>query len=168
VSVNAAASRPIQTMGTPFSGVSGTGVALDIGVFLNEERKQMSNACSKGALFGLGCGDNFDLSRDGANLWLSGIQNEAKKDVYFYTTMWKKTLNPLRYCNLASNLVLSWPNDGMAEVENCFLAGGKKMWGKTAKRKFTLNSGNPVENPFEGECHTGERKRVFAVVCLFV
>ncbi len=51
--VSSPTSRPVQTVGTPFLGVSGTGVTLDIG-----------------ALFGLGCGDNFDLSRDGANLWM--------------------------------------------------------------------------------------------------
>jgi pimeloyl-ACP methyl ester carboxylesterase len=116
--------RPIQSMGTPWGGVSGTGAALDIG-----------------ALFGVGCGDNFDLSTDGANLWQAGLQVAAKKDVWYYTTMWKKTFLHPRYCNLATNLVLDWPNDGMAE-----------------QVRAQLPEGHAVENPFEGECHTTDMK----------
>jgi hypothetical protein len=120
VSPSATASRPVQSMATPYSGVSGTGAALDLG-----------------ALFGLGCGDNFDLSRDGANLWQAGIQQAAKKDVYYYTTMWKKTFVHPRYCNLATNLVLSWPNDGMAELENSQV--NKQQTKKIVSNLLSLN-----------------------------
>jgi hypothetical protein len=50
---SAIGSRPVQSMGSPYLGVSGAGAALDLG-----------------ALFGVGCGENFDLTTDGANLWL--------------------------------------------------------------------------------------------------
>merc|ERR1711916_254306 len=90
--------------------------------------------------FGVGCGENFDLTPDGSSLWLAGIQPAAAQDVYFYTTKWKDE-GLIKYCNLASNLVLSFPNDGTAEFKMCQLPGG-----------------HPQQNPYEGECHTSNMK----------
>jgi hypothetical protein len=112
--------RPVQSVGSPYLGVTGAGAALDLG-----------------SLFGVGCGENFDLTIDGANLWLAGISAAARANVFFYTTIWKDS-GFIKYCNLASNLVLTWPNDGTAEYEMCQLPGA-----------------NPVgDNPTRGECHT--------------
>lgn len=121
--VAATGTRPVQSMGSPYLGVSGAGAALDLG-----------------ALFGLGCGDNFDLTLDGANLWHAGLESTSKSDVYFYTTIYKKTFLHPRYCNLATNLALNWPNDGVAEYDQCLLPGGVH-----------------VEN-YEGECHSVNMK----------
>ncbi len=57
------------------------------------------------------------------------------------------TLNPLRYCSLAANLVISWPNDGLGSLADGLLVGG-----------------NAVEYPFEGECHTDGKEEIFFFV----
>ena len=116
-------SRAVQSVGSPYLGVTGAGAALDLG-----------------SLFGIGCGDNFDLTRDGATLWLAGISEASRSNVFYYTTKWKDS-GLIKYCNLASNLVLTWPNDGTAEFEMCQLPGA-----------------NPVQNPYDGECHTPNMK----------
>ena len=110
--------RKIQTIGTPYHGSSGAGSSADTI-----------------KIFGYGCGASFDLSVDGAALWESGIQTEARKDVFFYRTQWAES-GLLKYCNLACNAVLKWPNDGMAENEYGVLEGGHDM------------------GLFKGECHT--------------
>jgi pimeloyl-ACP methyl ester carboxylesterase len=115
--------RPIQSMGTPYLGVSGAGAALDLG-----------------ALFGLGCGNNFDLTLDGANLWKAALEEENVQNTYYYTTVYKYTFLHPRYCSLATNLVLKWPNDGTAEYDQCLLEGA-----------------NHVSNT-EGECHSVNMK----------
>merc|ERR1711991_995699 len=115
-----AATRPVQSMGSPYLGVSGAGAALDLG-----------------SLLGVGCGENFDLTTDGSNLWLAGIQPAARKDVYFYTTKWKDS-GLVKYCNLAVNLVLSWPNDGTAEFDQC-----------------QLPDAHPQQNPYLGVSGAG-------------
>lgn len=119
-----AAHRPVQSMGTPYLGVSGAGAALDLG-----------------ALFGLGCGNNFDLTLDGANLWLAGLEDESTRDTYYYTTVYKYTFLHPRYCSLATNLVLQWPNDGTAEYDQCLLQRGATHVSNT-----------------EGECHSVNMK----------
>lgn len=75
--------RKIQSIGTPYQGsyrrkfteISGCTAA--------------GSAANLGSAFGVGCGDNFDLSLDGAVLWLSGISSDAKANVYYYTTTYK-------------------------------------------------------------------------------
>jgi len=123
VTDGATATRPVQSMGSPYHGVSGAGAALDLG-----------------ALFGVGCGENFDLTTDGANLWQSGLESTSVAETFFYTTVYKYTFLHPRYCNLASNLVLKWPNDGTAEYEQCLLPGATH-----------------VDNT-EGECHSVDMK----------
>jgi pimeloyl-ACP methyl ester carboxylesterase len=123
VTATAAAGRAVQSMGTPYHGVSGAGLALDLG-----------------DLFGVGCGENFDLTVDGANLWKSGLESSSIAATYYYTTVYKYTFLHPRYCNLAANLVLKWPNDGVAEYDQSVLPGA-----------------NHVDN-FEGECHSPNMK----------
>merc|ERR1712000_64702 len=82
---------------------------------------------------------NFDLSHEGAALWNAGIEETTRGDVWSYLTMWKDT-GLVKYCNLATNLVLKWPNDGVSEVEYGPLDGAHNL-GIT-----------------QGECHTVDMK----------
>ena len=58
-------------------------------------------------MFSIGCGSCYDLTHDGANLWLNGITPQAADDVHFYTTQYKDG-GLVNYCNLAANLLLKW------------------------------------------------------------
>jgi len=99
-------SRLIQTVGTPFNGNSVAGTAADLG-----------------KIFGVSCGANFDLSKDGAVLWLSSISSATKKKAYYYTT----TVPAFPYCSLATALLLINPNDGVCELEKAQLTGANSM-----------------------------------------
>jgi len=116
VSANTAP-RSIQSVGTPYQGNSGAGAGADLI-----------------KTFGIGCGANPSLTKDGAKLWLSGITTEARKEVYYYTTQYEPGL--FKYCQAGVGLVLSAPNDGTAEKELSQLPGANNM-GHT-----------------EGQCHT--------------
>jgi hypothetical protein len=70
---NAEGGRLIQTVGSPYRGSKAAGFAATLG-----------------SIFGVGCGSNNDLSRDGAVIWLSGISMENRKDVYYHTTTYKQ------------------------------------------------------------------------------
>lgn len=102
--------RRIQTLGSPFLGCSAAGSAANLG-----------------KAFGVGCGTNFDLSKDGSAQWAVGISAAALDDVYFYTTTYKTGQLFGDYCNIAINLVIGWPNDGTAEFEYTQLPGANNM-----------------------------------------
>ncbi len=40
----------------------------------------------------VGCGQNFDLTVDGANLWQAGLDSSAVAATYYYTTVYKVAL----------------------------------------------------------------------------
>jgi len=80
-----------------------------------------------GAVFGVGCGSNNDLSVDGARNWLSGISMEARKQVYYYTTTYKTGTFFGDYCSLPMNVFLKWPNDGTTEIAYASLPGGNEL-----------------------------------------
>ena len=61
--------------------------------------------------------------------------DETRKDVYFYATQWEDA-GLIKYCKLAVNVVLKWPNDGVTEVDYAPLEGGTFV------------------DLTEGECHT--------------
>jgi len=116
--------RLIQSVGTPYQGCTAAGSAANLG-----------------KAFGVGCGENFDLSRDGAKLWLSGISADTKKEVYFYTTTYKQGNLFGDYCNMAINFILEWPNDGTSELQFGTLSGGNNMgnkqgWCHTTNMKY--------------------------------
>jgi len=102
--------RKIQSIGTPYQGCSAAGCIANLG-----------------SVFGVGCGDNFDLSLDGASLWLSGISTSAQNEVYYYTTTYKQGNFFGDYCSLPMNLILEWPNDGTCELDYSTLDGGNSM-----------------------------------------
>jgi len=105
--------RVLQSLCTPYQGNTGAGSAAIIG-----------------KVFGIGCGTNYDLSKDGAPLWLNGISTDSRKDVYFYITQFGDSP---KYCNQAANMFLKKPNDGTAEVEFATLPGGNNQGSTSAQ-----------------------------------
>ncbi len=112
-------SRLIQSVGTPYQGTSLAG-----------------NLALLGQIFGVGCGSNWDLTYDGARLWLSGIPWWARNRVYYATTSFEDKWWRYDYCNMASDVVLDDPDDGTTERWAGQLSGGHNMGHK------------------EGWCHT--------------
>src|SRR5690606_35187490 len=96
---NATGARLIQSVGTPYQGTNLAGVLASLG-----------------SLFGVGCGTNSNLTYSGASSWLAGIPNSARGKVNYYTTAFRTTnWYTNDYCNFASDLVLSDPEDGTVE-----------------------------------------------------
>lgn len=96
---------PIQSVGTPYQGTAVAGTLASLG-----------------RLFGVGCGYNADLTYSGAQSWLSNIPSWARSQVYYYTTSFSGF-----FCTLASEFVLSDPNDGVTEMSMGQLVGGNNM-----------------------------------------
>jgi len=107
------AGKPIQSIGTPYNGNTAAGSAANLG-----------------EIFGVGCGTNTDLSRDGAVNWLSGISSAARSKVSFYTTTYKQGTLFGDWCSLPMNLILQWPNDGVTELTYAPLSGAVNMGNK--------------------------------------
>lgn len=117
---NAGAGRLMQSVGTPYQGTNLAGVLAALG-----------------GIFGVGCGSNDNLTYSGAASWLSGIPSWARSKVNYYTTAFKSTnwwTND--YCNFASDLVLSDPEDG------------------TVERSYGQLSGAVNRGHTSGQCHT--------------
>jgi pimeloyl-ACP methyl ester carboxylesterase len=91
--------RKIQSVVTPYMGTSAAGSAAGLGSAL-----------------GVGCGKNYDLSRDGAPLWAAGIPTATRQELYFYYVQYGDNGFNTRFCNNAMNMVLEKPNDGTTEV----------------------------------------------------
>nr|WP_306673759.1 choice-of-anchor X domain-containing protein [Tahibacter caeni] len=117
---NATGSRLIQSVGTPYKGTNLAGILATLGSW-----------------FGVGCGTNDNLSYSGASAWLAGIPTSSRAKVNYYTTSFRTTnwwTND--YCQIATDLVLSDPEDGTTEQTNGQLSGG-------------VNRGHTT-----GQCHT--------------
>jgi hypothetical protein len=112
--------RLIQSVGAPYQGCSLAGFIAGIG-----------------KMFGYGCGAQYDLTPEGASLWLSMVPPKARESVYYYTTESSKN-GIFDSCVTAANLVLHEPNDG------------------TCEEKYSkLDGGNFINNKV-GWCHTGD------------
>ncbi|MCQ4167330.1 choice-of-anchor X domain-containing protein [Tahibacter harae] len=117
---NATGARLIQSVGTPYKGTNLAGILATLGSW-----------------FGVGCGTNDNLSYNGAAAWLAGIPTSSRAKVNYYTTAFRTTnwwTND--YCQIATDLVLSDPEDGTTEQSNGQLSGG-------------VNRGHTT-----GQCHT--------------
>lgn len=90
--------RMIQSVGTPYQGTPLAG-----------------NVAVLGQIFGVGCGANTDLSTSGASAWLSGIPSWARSKVTYYTTSFTDVWWKYDYCQIASDVLLSDPDDGTTE-----------------------------------------------------
>jgi hypothetical protein len=116
----ASGNRLMQSVGTPYRGTNLAGILAALGNW-----------------FGAGCGTNDNLTYSGASAWLSGIPSWARAKANYYTTSFRLTnwwTND--YCNFATDLVLSDPEDGTTEQVNGQLSGG-------------VNRGHVT-----GQCHT--------------
>jgi len=126
--------RLIQSVGAPYLGCSAAGSLASIG-----------------KLFGIGCGQNTDLTKDGSLLWLSGITATSKKEAFYYTTTYLRNQFFGDYCNLPINLILGWPNDGTAELSLSLLdgannLGNKEQWCHTPNMKYTPQCEDQARN----------------------
>jgi len=108
--------RLVQTIGTPYNGVSGEGTGAK---FIRT--------------FGMGCGANYDLTRDGAKLWLAGITDHTLADVHYFTSTYAIGKLFGDHCSRPANLVLDWPNDGTTELNSGQLEPPATNHGNTQK-----------------------------------
>jgi hypothetical protein len=116
---NAVGNRLIQSVGTPYQGTNIAGILAALGNW-----------------FGVGCGSNSNLTYSGAASWLAGIPNWARGKVNYYTTSFATAWWRYDYCHMATDLVLSDPEDGTVERVYAQLSGG-------------VNRGHTT-----GQCHT--------------
>lgn len=110
---NATDGRLVQSVASPYQGNTAAGSTANLG-----------------NIFGIGCGSNTDLSRDGAVNWLQGISSETRKHVHFYTATYEQGRFFGDWCSLPMNLVLQWPNDGVTELVYAPLPGAVNMGNK--------------------------------------
>jgi hypothetical protein len=111
--------RLIQSVGSPYQGTNIAGILA-----------------SMGSWFGVGCGSNSDLTFSGAASWLAGIPSSTRAKVNYYTTSFTDHAWTYDYCNIATDLVLDDPDDGVTEKAMNQLSGG-------------VNRGHVT-----GQCHT--------------
>jgi len=113
----------LQSLGTPFQGNTAAG-----------------SSASLGELFGIGCGSNTDLSRDGAVNWLSGISGASRSKLQFYSTTYELGKFFGDWCSLPMNIILQWPNDGVTELSYAPLPGAADK-GNTQKWCHSVDMG---------------------------
>jgi len=120
----------IQTVGTPWlgSGLSG-------------------NLAELGRSIGIGCGNNKDLTYDGAKNWMTTIPKASRQEVKYYTTQYADW----SWCNIAINAALTWPNDGTTETKYATLADGvngghKKSWCHTSDMSYPPQTSDSSRN----------------------
>ena len=106
--------RLIQTVGTPYQGTPLAG-----------------NLSLLGQIFGAGCGTNNNLTYSGAASWLSGIPSWARAKVHYSTTSFTDVWYRYDYCNVATDLFLSDPDDGVVERAYAQLSGANNRGHKT-------------------------------------
>lgn len=111
---SAGAGRLIQSVGTPYQGTALAG-----------------NLAALGSVFGAGCGTNNDLTYSGAAAWLAGIPSWARAKVHYSTTSFTDVWYRYDYCNVATDLFLSDPDDGVVERAYAQLSGANNRGHKT-------------------------------------
>jgi hypothetical protein len=126
--------RRIQSVGTPYQGTNLAG-----------------NLANLGQVFGLGCGPNTDLTRDGAVNWLSKIPMDARKDIWYYTTQYEDSWWLSAACVTGANFVLATPNDGTTakkygQLEGANNGGHKKGWCHTNGMSYGAQCTDPDRN----------------------
>jgi len=125
---NASGARRMQSVGTPYQGTNLSGVLAALG-----------------GIFGVGCGTNSNMTYSGAASWLAGVPSSARGQVNYYTTAFKTTnwwTND--FCNFASDLVLSDPEDGTVERTYGQLPGGVNR-GHTSGQCHTAGMRDPAQ-----------------------
>ena len=110
----ATGARLIQSVGTPYQGTALAG-----------------NAAVLGSVFGIGCGTNTNLTYSGAASWLAGIPTTRRAKVNYYTTSFTDRSWVYDYCNMATDVLLSDPEDGTTEKAYGQLSGAVNQGHKT-------------------------------------
>ncbi len=85
-----------------------------------------------------------------------------------FTTLPQHTFLHPRYCNLAANLVLKWPNDGIAELDQSTLPGAVHVENfDGSARSFGHEPICTAQHTaaFAGECHSTGMKWPAQVGC---
>ncbi len=117
---NATGNRLIQSVGTPYQGTNLSGILAAMGNW-----------------FGVGCGTNNNMTYSGASSWLAGVPASSRAKVNYHTTSFRLTnWYTNDYCQFATDLVLSDPEDGTTEQAYGQLPSG-------------VNRGHVT-----GQCHT--------------
>ncbi len=125
---NATGSRLIQSVGTPYKGTNLSGILATLGSW-----------------FGVACGSNSNLTYSGASSWLAGVPNSARAKVNYYTTSFTLTnWYTNDYCQFATDLVLSDPEDGTTEQVNGQLPGAVNR-GHVTGQCHTANMRDPAQ-----------------------
>jgi hypothetical protein len=107
-------SRMIQSVGSPYQGTNLAGIIATIGSW-----------------FGIQCGSQYDLTYSGASAWLAGIPSWARSQVHYSTTSFTDKWWRYDYCQIASDLLLSDPDDGVVEKWSGQLSGANNRGHKT-------------------------------------
>jgi len=124
----ATGSRLIQSVGTPYQGTNLSGILASLGSW-----------------FGVGCGTNSNLTYSGSSSWLAGIPSSSRAKVNYYTTAFRTTnWYTNDYCNFATDLVLSDPEDGTTEQAYGQLPGAVNR-GHTAGQCHTAGMRDPAQ-----------------------
>lgn len=101
--------RLIQAVGGPFEGTPIAGVLAALG-----------------AVFGVQCGSNYDMTPEGAAIWLSTIPPAPRAKVYTFTTSYTGP-GWSGYCSLATSLFLAFPEDGVTEHASGHFPGANDL-----------------------------------------
>lgn len=102
--------RLLQGMGVPFSG---TALAGNLAVLAE--------------LFGIGCGINYDMTYDGAAVWLSYIPTSTRERTWTWTSTFQDEWWSYDYCHIVTDLLLWDPDDGVVENSEGDLDGAHNM-----------------------------------------
>jgi len=102
--------RLIQALGSPLRGTALAG-----------------NIAALGEIFGIQCGANYDMTYDGAALWLSYVPTWARQASWSWTTTFTDDWWSWDYCHVAADLVLDDPEDGVVEGFTGDISGGNYM-----------------------------------------
>ena len=85
--------------------------------------EHIKNVAVLGSVFGIGCGTNTNLTYSGASSWLAGIPTTRRAKVNYYTTSFTDRSWVYDYCNMATDVLLSDPEDGTTEKAKGQLSG---------------------------------------------
>ncbi len=107
--------RVIQALGCPFYG---TAIAGNLALIAE--------------IFGVGCGENWDLTYDGSAIWVSYIPGWSRGETWSWVTTFYDGWG-YDYCHLATDLFLWDPEDGVVEADSgklsgCHFMGLKDEW----------------------------------------
>ncbi|MEC9233161.1 MAG: hypothetical protein VX403_04565 [Planctomycetota bacterium] len=105
--------RKIQGVGVPWLGTALAG-----------------NAAVLGEVFGIGCGEVYDLTYDGSTSWLSFIPSWVRQETWYWTTSFEDGWFD-DDCQIVTDLLLSDPDDGTVEQYAGQLAGANNEGHKT-------------------------------------